>query len=117
MDSGLQLDIFQATQAKEAGMNQAIEHADQVNANWSEGAYQLLLKFLSIHVGSFQAEEVRSYAALIDFPLPPSNRAWGAIIVRAVKAGIIKRIGYAPVRNIKAHKTPAALWQQIQKVG
>jgi hypothetical protein len=111
----VQLDIFQSGKAKDAGMQRAVDHADLVNPCWSDQAYDLLLKFLSIHVGAFQAEEVRSYAAMIDFPLPPSNRAWGAIIVRAVKAGIIKRVGYAPVRNIKAHKTPASLWQQVKK--
>jgi len=45
--------------------------------------------------------------------IPPSNRAWGGVIVRAVKSGLIKRIGFQNVNNPKAHKTPATLWETI----
>jgi hypothetical protein len=41
---------------------------------------------------------------------PPSARAWGGIIVKAVKCGLIYRKGFRNVSNVKAHRTPASLW-------
>jgi hypothetical protein len=111
----LQLDIFESNAARDKGIKKAVDHADDVNENWAEGAYQFLLKFLSIHIGSFMAEEVRSYAALMDFPLPPSARAWGGVIAKAAREGLIEGRGYAPVRNVKAHRTPARVWVQVKK--
>lgn len=111
----LQLNIFEARKERDQGIERAVVHADQVNEGWSEKAYQFLKRFLSIHVGTFQAEEVRSYAAQMDFPLPPSARAWGAVIVRAAKEGLISGVGYKAVRNKKAHATPARVWIQSKK--
>jgi hypothetical protein len=105
-----QTDIFEAIQARDEGMKKAVDHADDVKPGWSQKAYELLLKFLSEQHGPFMAEDVRSFAAMVDFPLPPSGRAWGAVIVRASKNGLIKRSGYAPVKNVRAHMTPATLW-------
>ena len=92
------------------GMQQAIDHADSVSEKWSERAYQLLIKFLKENK-RFMREDFRSYAAEVDFELPPSSRAWGSIISRAAKEYLIIKIGFASVKNPKAHATPAAIWQ------
>jgi hypothetical protein len=110
----VQLNIFEGNAARDEGIQRAAIHAEAVNPGWNDQAYELLLKFLSVHVGPFMAEEVRSYAAMIDFPLPPHARAWGSVVVRAVKAGIIQRVGYEKVKNKNAHRTPATLWRQIK---
>ena len=44
-------------------------------------------------------------------PIPPSNRAWGGVVVRASKAGLITRAGFSNVKNAKAHSTPATVWR------
>lgn len=111
----LVLDIKMARQARNEGMEKAVDHADDVEPGWSSRAYKFLLKFLQNHNGNFMGEEVRSYAALMDFELPPSNRAWGSVIAKAAKEGLIERVGYQQVRNVKAHRTPATLWRQIRK--
>jgi hypothetical protein len=105
-----QIDLFEARELRDKGIEKAMSHANEVIPDWSEKAYQLLREFLSRHSGPFMTEEVRSYAALVDFPLPPHARAWGSVIVRAVKQGLIQSQGYAKVKNPKAHRTPAALW-------
>lgn len=111
----VQLDIFRAREAKNDGIQQAIDHANYLMPNWSNDAYSLLIKFLSVHVGTFMAEEVRSYAAMIDFPLPPHARAWGGVMQRAAKEGLIQRVGYGKVKNVKAHQANAAIWRQVKK--
>lgn len=114
MNNGLQLDIFSARMERDKGMDHAVGHANRVLPGWQDKAYKLLLEFLSNHNGTFMVEEVRSYAALTDFPLPPHARAWGAVISRAAKAGIVQRVGYEKTKNIKAHRTPASLWRQAK---
>jgi hypothetical protein len=111
----IQLNILQAIEEKNKGIDQSINHANEVIDNWSERAYGILLKFLSVHRGTFMAEEVRSYAELMDFPLPPSARSWGSVFVRASKNGLIEGRGYGLVRNIKAHRTPARVWIQVKQ--
>jgi hypothetical protein len=73
----IQLDIFRAREERDKGIEKAIVHANEAIPGWSDQAFDLLKKFLSIHHGPFMAEEVRGYAAQIDFPLPPHARAWG----------------------------------------
>jgi len=104
-----QLDLFAARELRDAGIQQAVDHADQVKENWSEDAYNFLLGYLPF-VDTFMTEEVREAAeGMIDEP--PSKRAWGAVILRAAKAGLIHRVGYKQTNNKKSHKTPASLWR------
>lgn len=106
-----QLNLF-GSALRDIGIEQAETHANDVHEDWSQKAYNFLLLFIRENT-VFQAEDVRE-ASLVEVPEPPSNRAWGAIIVRAIKAGLIKRIGYAPVNNKKAHCTPASVWQVVK---
>lgn len=116
MQQGNLFNIEQGRAARDAGMQKAVDTTEKLVDNWSEIAYSLLLDFLSVHHGPFQAEEVRSHAAMReDFPLPVSSRAWGAVFFRAAKNGLISRQGYAPVTNPKAHRTPAAVWIKNNK--
>lgn len=102
---------FSGKQLSEIGQQLAIDTADAIIPNWSNDAYKLVCDYAKMY-GSipFRAEEVRSYAAQIDFPLPKNGRAWGAVFTRAAREKVIKSIGYAKVSNPKAHATPAALW-------
>lgn len=105
----VQLDILTAIEERNKGIQTAVDHAGPV---WSEKAYGVLQNFLISQHGEFMAEDVRSYAAVIDFELPPHARAWGGVIMRANKEGIIKQVGFGKTKNVKAHRTPAAIWRR-----
>jgi len=110
----IQLDILQAIEEKDKGIKAAEEHANTVVPDWSERAMDKLKEFLKIHSQPFQAEEVRSYAAIDDdFPFPPHERAWGSIMKRAAVQGLIKKIGLAATKNVKAHCANSTVWQKI----
>lgn len=109
------LDIKAARKERDAGIEKAAAHAEEAMEGWNEKAYGVLLMFLQNHTGPFMAEEVRSYAAMMDFPLPPSNRAWGGIIVKARNNGLIKRCGIQPVKNKKANCANAGVWRKAKK--
>ena len=92
------------------GIKKAIDHAEEVEPNWSEQAYEFLTQYVSENrCGNFMAEDVR-IASIGIVPEPPSNRAWGGIIRRAANSDLIMNNGYAKTSNPKAHGTPAAVW-------
>jgi len=98
-------------QLRDAGMKQAVDHADQVHERWSDKAYAFLLAYLRSGM-EFMAEDVRAASEGI-VPEPPSKRAWGSIIRRAAKAGLIRKIGCCHVKNPGAHMANANRWKHM----
>lgn len=105
-----QLDIFEGRKLRDKGIKQAVDNADLLHENWANTAYQFLINYLNQGY-EFMTEDVR-VASFGIIPEPPSKRAWGAIIVKAKKEGLIYRVGYSSVKNPKAHGTPAAVWKK-----
>ena len=101
----------QAKIARDNGIQQSLDSANSVIKNWSDIAYGFLLGYADSHK-EFMIEDIRNASGGF-VPEPPSKRAWGGIAVRAVKNNIIQRKGFQSVKNIKAHKTPATLWEVI----
>jgi hypothetical protein len=93
------------------GIKKAVEHANVEVNGWSDQAYNFLLHYIKNHK-EFMVEDLRE-ASQGTVPVPPSTRAWGGIVVKASKAGVIKRKGFKNVKNVKAHCTPATLWEVI----
>lgn len=116
----LQLDILtlisEGEKLRDRGMKRALDHAEDVHDCWGQKAYNLLVCWLR-NKGSgrqFKAEDFRIHCELTDaIDRPPSDRAYGAVVIRAAKAGLIKKIGYATVVNPKAHRTPCTLWEVV----
>ena len=97
------------SQLRDKGIKQAVNHANNKHDKWSDKAYKFLLSYIkSQH--EFMTEDLRE-ASEKKIPKPPSNRAWGGIILRAVRAGLITRDRFSNVKNVKAHKTPATVWR------
>jgi hypothetical protein len=93
------------------GIKKAVTHANVEVHGWSDQAYNYLLDYSKKHK-EFMVEDVREASKGI-IPIPPSTRAWGGVVVRASRAGIIERKGFKNVKNVKAHCTPATLWRVI----
>ncbi len=107
-----QLNIFTGTELKERGMEQAIQTANLFCENWSESAYEYLEGYCYLHK-RFMTENVRMEAERSGITIPPSKRAWGSVITRAKKNGMIAHDGYSPVKNPLAHKTPTSVWRSL----
>jgi len=109
--SNPQIDMFSAEYLRDAGIRYAMDHADYHIDNWSGKAFEFLKQFIQENK-EFMAEEVRIASKNI-VAEPPNNRAWGGVIVRAARQGLIKRKGFRNVTNTNAHCTPATLWEVV----
>lgn len=94
-----------------AGALRAAKHADWVEASWQAKAHGLLMRFLG-GSGSFQCQHVINYAKHHDFPAPPDDRAWGMVMLRAARQGIIYKVGYEPSISLRQHGRPCAVWRK-----
>jgi len=98
--------------------DQAIEQAEmaqnkKVN-NWSEKAIKLLRVYAK-SVRDFITEDFREYAEANGLESPSEPRAYGGVMVRAKKAGIIQSTGnYRNMKHEKSHSCPKMVWQSKQ---
>ena len=103
--------VFSGKELASAGAKMALMHAESVHEDWGAEACEYLEIFLRLHPGrEFMTEDVREYATKRGLPKPPSLRAWGAVMQRAQRAGIIRWAGNRQVRNRKAHHAVASVW-------
>jgi len=103
-----------AKELRDAGIAKATANAgDFAGCKWGDLAFSFVSQFLSQRTrhGYFLAEDVRVFATEGGLPEPNSLRAWGGVMIRAAKAGMIERVGYALTKNPRAHHTPAAAWE------
>ena len=92
------------------GAEQAADHAEQVAPGWREMALQAVREFIKQHNGAFLAEDVRTWARHI--PPVPSERAWGSVMLRASRLGLIINTGETrKVKNATAHSANASVWK------
>jgi len=96
---------------RDKGINQAVNHADTEIPVWSDQAYDYLKEFDKDN-DNFMTEQVRM-ASVGTVPEPPSNRAWGGVMLRGKRAGIIFNNGFRATSNPKAHCTPATVWTNV----
>jgi hypothetical protein len=107
-----------ADQNAKEGMGRAEDNANVIPYKWNDKVDALFIKWLNDpdigpgH-GNFLTEDFRKYAETTDLPEPPSKRAYGSVIVRARKKGLIYKVGYGKPTNVLAHGTPATLWHAV----
>lgn len=82
---------------------------------WDTIAYDAMVLYINTQEKRtvFMGENVRNYAETLGIPTPDDKRAWGKIIRRAVKNGLIIKAGYGATANPLAHGTPATLWRKV----
>ena len=110
-----QLNIFEQDLGKElrdAGIAQSEKHANEEIPGWSDMAFGFLISFLERNSHEFMVEDVRKEAEGI-VPYSHTERAWGSVILKASRRGLVKHLGYKQVDNPNAHKTPASVWQKV----
>ena len=87
------------------GMAAAEEAANRAQQGWSDRALAALLT-TGQRLGHFTIDQLRREAGVES---PTDERAWGGVIKRAARLGIIVRVGYAPAAS--SHGSPKPVWR------
>jgi hypothetical protein len=106
-------DLFDSAAARAArddGMQRAATHADDVVARWTDNALAFVKAYAQLHQ-HLTGEYVRFFAESQGLPAAPDNRAWGAVMIRAARAGLIEKDGWTTARDPKGHCHPIAQWR------
>jgi hypothetical protein len=96
---------------RDKGIKLAVDKADREIDDWSERAYQFILK-VAASGEQFTCPGVRAVAEAEGFPLPPTKFAWGGPMQRAARNKKIKRVGYLQHGDATMHTQPVSVWVQ-----
>jgi hypothetical protein len=94
---------------RDTGIAQAEQHAERLDPGWKDTAFAMLRGFCQERRGCHcTSEDIRRWCELrgFDSPVP---KAWGAVVQKAAKAGLIKRIGFGLAKQ--RHGSPCPLWE------
>jgi hypothetical protein len=111
---GAVLDFAQAREARDAGINQAIDHAERIDDEWPDLAYSFLCRYARTHQ-FFQGWEVTRDATLMGYGAPTDDRAWGALFLKAIRNQVIEISGVG--RNPNRHASICPAYRSLVFVG
>lgn len=99
---------------RDAGIRTAAEHADEVTPAWGERAFCMLVEYVAGpgRTAEFTGEAVRRWAEGRGLPLPPDKRAWGAVMSRAIRNGMIERAGITSSEDPISHRGLRTTWRR-----
>lgn len=103
-------------QQTEMSLRIAADHADADSPKWSDRAFDLLMRFARLRGGDFCADQVHDWAIEQGLPQPPTRQAWGSVMLKASRQGLIRKTGirnhhYPNHKN--THTRPTAFWIRV----
>ncbi len=105
----MQLTLEQARAERDAAIASVMAHADRETPDWSENAYQFIRLYARKADKPFIGNDIVCNAEAWGLTMPDDNRAWGGPIKRAIKEGVIVRVGYVPA--VHRHCAPVPLYR------
>lgn len=103
-------DLDAARAARDAGMAQAAQHAEDLQPKWGDLALARIRAYAAMHA-EFISEDCTDWAASQGFTSPADPRAWGAPFQKAARLGIIRKVGYGVSQ--RRHLSPTPLWRSL----
>jgi hypothetical protein len=104
----------QAIKARDAGIAQAIQHAEEIHLGWTDKAVEAIRTYarcVRARGETFTAEKVRNSIIGACVPAPPHKRAWGGAILRAQREGIIVKAGITHSKAAHCHLSMVTEWR------
>ncbi len=99
---------------RDKGMRESVEHADAEIPQWSDLAVGWVKIYARANPGkAFSTLECRKFAYSRGFMEPPDGRAWGAVMVRAVRERVIESAGAAITGDAKSHARIMSVWRAL----
>ena len=104
-------ELMDARQLAEAGSERALAHANLVLFTWGDEALGWVREALKLSP-KITAGYVRDLATLGKLPEAPEPRAWGAVMKRAQREGIIKPTkDFICTNRLASHGRPERVWE------
>lgn len=105
-------DMARALERRDDGIASSAQHAEEVQPGWQEMAYGWLEWWVDSVAAypSFTMEEFRTHPSIIEMDQPAELRAYGALTQRAIRHGLIEKVGYAPA--VSSNGSPKALYRR-----
>jgi len=94
---------------RDAGMRNAVEHADAVTPEWRKSAFDFVQAYAQ-RGKPFIAPQVREFAYTCGLPRPPTDMAWGAVLQRASRLGLIKPLAVIRYGDATMHTQNVQQW-------
>jgi hypothetical protein len=108
-----QLDLFAS---RDEAIQRAVDHAEAVEPGWANRATELLLEYLAHTRQPFTTLELRHWALGTHGFAGVTNWAWGSVMAKARKAGIIEQVGTREVGDATSHLKVSPLWRGCSSV-
>lgn len=97
---------------KTEAIKKAVVHQDSKVSGWSLMAYEMLRKYI-YQVDDFITEDFRFWAESHGLVKPKESRAYGGIVLRASKSGLIYPTGeFRNMKSPKCHDNPKRVWRR-----
>lgn len=98
---------------KELGILRAETKQEQIQPGWQDLAIDKLKIYLQF-TNEFITEDYRLWAEQNGLSQPPEPRAYGAMIIKSQKLGLIKWNGnYQEMKEAKSHGCPKKVWKKV----
>jgi hypothetical protein len=99
-----------AREKAEQGMRRTLSAAERRTPGWGDIAYEFLRDYAKVNERFTGWMVVRSAAERI--PEPPNPKAWGSVIQKAARAGVIRKVGTTP--DVHRHGNPIPVWESVR---
>ncbi len=101
----------QGRDARDAGMAQALDHANNVVSDWGDQATNYLQRYAQQN-RVFSGWMVTKAADLdAAFPSPPTKKSWGAVFTKAQRDRVICKLRYEADPN--RHNNPVPVYESL----
>lgn len=98
--------IEKAIERKDAGISSSASRANESSPGWADRAYSYMVKFASLTESPWTVEQFRHWAMSNGLDKPVEERAYGAVTMRALRHGVMVRIGFAPAASSNCGAKP-----------
>lgn len=107
-----QPDLFELRAARDAGIDLATDHAEAVDPGWTDRAVALLDVYADLRPSGFTTLELRTWAREVYGFVGVTNWAWGGVLTRAQKLGLVKQVGARAVGDSTSHLKLSPVWRR-----
>lgn len=101
-----------AAALRDQGMQRALEHAEEDVKHWGDLAYTFLVSWCRTQADLFTGEDITDASKDRKLIQPATDKAWGQVIRRAARRGIIVKVDNEGVRS-KGHTSPCPRWRSM----